>query len=121
MTHPVVAVQTRSTLEQALWTMTEYEYRRLPVLEDLNVVGMIVQHDIERALRLPGVVLQTPVKWVMTSRVITVSPDDDLATAARIVRNRQVSALPVLAQERLVGIITERDLLDVLIILLEEN
>ena len=51
----------------------------------------------------------------MTTRVLTVAPDADLLDAARMMRDERVGALPVLADGKVVGIITRSDMLRALI------
>ena len=50
------------------------------------------------------------VKEVMKRKVATVGPDASVATAARIMRDQEVGCLPVLEGERLIGMITDRDI-----------
>ena len=64
MTSRVISIESRKTIGDALELMVENGIRRLPVLAQGTLVGMIVQHDIEKALRSPGFVLETPVDWV---------------------------------------------------------
>ncbi len=121
MSSPVVTVSPRNSIQEALDIMRENDTRRLPVIDRDKLVGMLVQHDIEKALRSPGRIPDTPVEWVMTKRVHRVSPNDNVTMAAHLMRFHKISALPVMESDRLVGIITDTDLLDVLINLLEKS
>ena len=96
--------------------------RHLPVLDDddVNVVGLVSQRDLfrgalARALGYGGrarrKTLDTiSVKEVMTSDVITTSPDTPLVEAARVLTERKIGCLPVVEDGRLVGILTEGDI-----------
>ena len=121
MSSPVITVSSRNSIQEALEVMRENDTRRLPVVDRGKLVGMLVQHDIEKALRSPGRIPQTPVEWVMTKKVSHISPDEDVATAARLMKSQKISALPVIDGDRLVGIVTDTDLLEVLIKLLEQK
>jgi len=101
--------------------MRENDTRRLPVTDGGKLVGMLVQHDIEKALRSPGRIPHTPVEWVMTKRVHYVSPEDTVTEAARLMTHYKISALPVLDSGALVGIVTDTDLLHLLVRLIEEK
>jgi CBS domain-containing protein len=95
--------------------------RHLPVLDDdgQQVVGVVSQRDLfrgalARALgygrRAQRKVLDTlSVKEVMTSDVITTTPDTPLVEAARVLAERKMGCLPVVKDGRLVGILTEGD------------
>jgi acetoin utilization protein AcuB len=54
-------------------------------------------------------VLQTSVLEVTRKKVVTVEPNADVGKAARLMRENNVGSLPVVENEKLVGIITERD------------
>jgi len=122
MASPVVTVSARNSLQECLDIMRENNVRRLPVVEGAKLVGIIVQHDIEKALRSPGRISQTPVEWVMTKTdLFVVSPEDKITDAARLMKARKISALPVVEDGDLLGIITDSDLMGMLIRLLERQ
>jgi len=72
-------------------------------------------------LRSPGRIPHTPVEWVMTKRVHYVSPKQTVTDAARLMTVYKISALPVIDSGNLVGIITDTDLLHLLIRLMEQK
>lgn len=121
MIRDVITVDDRKPISFALALMHEKGIRRLPVLADEKLVGMIVQHDIEKAFNRPGVIAETPVDWIMTKHPITITPEDDLVTAARILIRNKVSGLPVMEGDHLVGIVSEIDILKVLVEFLEKR
>lgn len=121
MSTPVTTVSPRNSIKEALEIMQSKGIRRAPVLED-GLVGMVVQRDIERALRSPGVICETPVEWVMTkSKLQTVSPENTVVEAAKILRDHKISALPVIEDEELIGIITDTDILNLFIEMSEKE
>lgn len=121
MIRDVITVDDRKPISLALALMHEKGIRRLPVLADNKLVGMIVQHDIEKALHRPGVIAETPVDWIMTKHPQIIGPDDDLVTAARLLIDNKISGLPVMEGEHLVGIISEIDILSIMVDLLEKG
>jgi acetoin utilization protein AcuB len=122
MTRKVITISPRNSLKEAIGEMQKNNIRRMPVLEGNNLVGMLVQHDIEKALRTPGVVPETPVDWVMTKHnLMKVNSDDEVLKVAQIMRDHKLSALPVIEEDQLVGIITDSDILSLFIHMLAEK
>jgi len=95
--------------------------RHLPVLDDdgQRLVGIVSQRDLFRDALAQALgygrhaqrkILDTlSVKEVMTGDVVTTSPDTSLVEAARLLTERKIGCLPVVENERLVGILTEGD------------
>lgn len=121
--HARVATVTPGTLvSRAARTMRERQVRHLPVVDPKRrVVGIVTERDLRQVIvnaaiedRLgPAVraLKAVRVRDVMTWAVLTVRPETDVRDAARIMRERAIGALPVVEKGRLVGIVTERDLL----------
>lgn len=121
MTTGVISIESRKNLNDALELMVEHNIRRLPVLAHGALIGMIVQHDIEKALRSPEIVWDTPVDWVMTKKVITVPAQADLTEAINLLVKHKVSGLPVMENGVMVGILSETDILILCIELLNKK
>lgn len=84
-----------------------------PVVQKNEVIGIISRRDLLRAGKVRISVknqADTTVNRVMTTPVITVSPDDPVSTAARLMVNHDISILPVIDErKRLVGVIDRHD------------
>jgi len=129
MTPNPLTVTPRNAIRSAVNLMREGGFRRLPVVDRGRLVGIITDRDLRRAANSPVVVREQwydnfildhiEVGSCMTPNPLTIEPDAPIAEAARIMRNHKIGGLPVVANEQLVGIITETDLLDFLIELLE--
>lgn len=104
--------------------MTQNNIRRLPIVENNKLVGIVTLSDLENVpvnkpttLNFFGtsyLLEKTMLKDIMPKNreVITVRPDDYLETAASLMRKHQVGALPVVEDDKVVGIITETDIFD---------
>jgi len=115
MTRNPITVRPHSDPLAAIALLKSARVRRLPVVdEEGRVVGMVTQTDLERFLSKapsPGVVKrQHHVEQVMVARVVTVSPDHPMEEAARLMVEHKIGSLPVIEEDRLVGIITETDI-----------
>lgn len=131
MTRDVVTVAPETSFREAVRLMEELRIDALPVIEGDRVVGLVAESDLllkEELAGLPagGAVLPwqrrrdrsragaRSVREAMTRSPATVSPDDTLSAAARVMHRRRVGGLPVVEGDvRLVGIVTRSDLLKV--------
>lgn len=118
----VVTVSPDQTIAQAEKTFKDHRIRRLPVVEDGVLVGIISPHDLEKVmpsmLDAEGaseeefIAANTEIRTVMTSSPITVEVDDTLVEAIRKMRHNKIDGLPVVEAMKLVGIISVTDVLD---------
>jgi CBS domain-containing protein len=123
MTRSPVTLAPEQTLRDAVELLRSKHIRHLPVVEDSRLIGIVTDRDVKRATPslLSGVdrdeydrVLdETKIGQIMTREPMTVTPETGLKAAVKIFLERKVGALPVVSDSRLVGIITEIDLLRV--------
>jgi CBS domain-containing protein len=120
MSGKVVTAIPKTTIFEAARTMTTQGFRRLPIISEDKVVGIITTMDIIRFFGSGKVfqylksgtiiqVLNTPALEIATRDVATIEPDADVGRAAKIMQEKNIGALPVVRNGKLVGIITERD------------
>lgn len=106
--------------------------RRLPVVNDQGeLVGIITDRDLRLVVNSPLILrerwqdevllTQTNVGAIMSSPVITIEPDAWVDQAAKLMLDSQISGLPVVKDNKLVGIITVSDLLRALITLMAKE
>jgi nucleotide-binding universal stress UspA family protein/predicted transcriptional regulator len=89
--------------------MRQGSFRSMPVVDDGRVVGIITDRDLRTHT---GYQDQTEVKMAMSEPVLTVTPKMPVRDAARLLRERKIGALPVVEDERLVGVVSTSDILD---------
>ncbi len=115
-----VMVAPEDTLGKALELMKEHSIRRLPVMAKGKLVGLVTENDLMKAYPSSATSLSVwevnylfpkiKIKDIMTKDIYTVTPDTVLEEAALIMQENNISTLPVLKDNQLVGIITESDL-----------
>lgn len=128
MTPNPITVEPTTPVAEALRVMEGRKIRRLPVLRDGRLVGIVTLLDLMRVSASPATTLSVyelrylldklTVKEAMTRRVITVPPDAPIEQAALLMREHKIGGLPVVDGEQLVGIITETDIFDAFVDLL---
>ncbi|MGH2674848.1 MAG: CBS domain-containing protein [Actinomycetota bacterium] len=119
MTKAAVTDRPDDDLAAAARKMWEQQTGSLLVLEGEDLIGIITERDVLRAVAT-GMALDTPVSEVMSKDLITVEPTTSLREAAGIMTERWIRHLPVLEGGRLVGIVSQRDLAGVLAVALNE-
>jgi CBS domain-containing protein len=113
MTKEVITVDKGLSLIRAIDQLRRNEISRLVVVEAGKIVGIVTEKDIARELgsisayRLPP--SRMHVSSAMTANPITVAPDLMAKQAAEIMLDRNVSGLPVVADDKLAGIVTKMD------------
>ncbi len=111
MTDDVIGIDPNETVEVAARTLTRYNIGVLPVCTGKKLCGLVTDRDIvTRCLasgKNPG---STPVREVMTSGVVSVSPEADAAMAARLMGQKQIRRLPVVENGALCGMVSIGDL-----------
>ena len=128
MTTKVIKVTLSTTLAEARSTMKEHRIRHLPVVnEGGEMVGLLTQSDVLAAAdsilrdaenRIPA--REISIRDVMVTKIATVDENASLRQAALFLEKHRIGCLPVLADEKLVGIITDTDFVGVAINLLEQ-
>jgi CBS domain-containing protein len=120
MTKEVVVATSETTIVEAEREMVQKSFRRLPIISQGKLVGIVTAMDIVRFfgsgeafqhLRSGTVhhVLQTPALQIGAKELVTIPPDADVDEAAGIMKERNIGALLVVDGEKLVGMFTERD------------
>jgi acetoin utilization protein AcuB len=129
MSRRVIAVRPLESIRRARALMTEQRINQLLVIENDRLLGIITDRDVRgaspsvfdcslydtpepHAIADPSTI---PVERVMTRDVVTAAPEETIFAAARLMRSRRIGAVPVVAGNRVVGIVTRSDLLDALL------
>jgi acetoin utilization protein AcuB len=108
MTQQPVTVSPQDTLATAQEKMTAGHFRRVPVVHEGVLVGILTDRDLRRHV---GVEERTRVGAAMTETPLTVSPQTTVEEAVQLMLKHQISGLPVVENGKVVGIITTSDVL----------
>jgi CBS domain-containing protein len=121
MTSPVITIDVNATLPEACELIRQNKIRRLPVMQDGKLVGIVTRGDLRGAQPSEATTLsiwelnyllsKLKLSQIMTPDAITISEDATLSEAAQVMIDSKVSGLPVLnSAGDLVGMITESDI-----------
>ena len=125
MISPVLTVDASSPISSAHQLMKKNDVRRLPVLHNDKLVGIVTIGDVREASPSDATTLsiwelnylwaQLTVEKVMTRNPLSISSDMPILEAAEIMLDKKVSGLPVVDNGKLVGILTESDIFRMLV------
>jgi CBS domain-containing protein len=132
MTRPVVTIHSDALVSGAVEMMRSRRIRHLPVVDRAKrLVGIVTDRDLRQVVFDPAVQARLQratdalrgltVREVMTWGAVTVTPATSIRDAARLMHERKVGALPVVDADRVVGILTERDVLETFREILSED
>ncbi len=122
MTSRVITVSPSENILNAMNIMKTKSINRLPVVKSGKLVGLVTDGDLRAASPSPVTSLsrfemnellsKVSIKDVAVKRIVTCTPDTLIEDAALLMREHKIGALPVMEGDKLVGIITENNIMD---------
>jgi acetoin utilization protein AcuB len=120
MSMPAVTITPDTPFQDALKLMRDHQFRRLPVVDKGKLVGIVSERDLLYASPSSATSLSVwevhyllsklQVRGIMTTDVVTTTPDTPLEDAAYLMADNKIGGLPVVDEHsRIVGVITETD------------
>ena len=110
MTGSPFTVEPSATLVEAARAMANEDVGPLPVVQGDRLVGMVTDRDlVVRGIAEERDPTSTTVGDIASSDLVTVTPDTDLQEALELMARNQVRRLPVIENDRLVGIVAQAD------------
>lgn len=128
MTPNPITIQDNASITDLTQLMKDNKLKKVPVLNGTRLVGIVTDKDVDRVspsgatllsvFEIGALLAQTKVRDAMTREVVTCSPDTYIEDAAIKMRENRINALVVVSEDKVVGIITESDMLDSFIAML---
>jgi len=125
MNRTLITVDTHASLRQAQRILDRRNIRHLFVMDGKRLVGIVTDRDLRKAAPSSKSPLTTSereefmdelkVVEVMLRKLITASPSTTVREAAKVMIREKIGCLPVVEGKTLVGIVTETDLLEILV------
>lgn len=109
--HEVLQIGPDASLQEAATLLAERRIGCLPVIESGEVVGIFSERDVVRSIGGGGAeVFSRPVKDLMTSPAVTITPDVAVMSALSLMTQRRIRHLPVIEGGRMIGFVSIGDL-----------
>ena len=125
MSKKVVTVDIGDSLSVAINTLKRNRIRRMPIMDGEKLIGIVSDRDLKEAApskatsldiwELHYLMSRIILKDIMTKNPLTISPNATIEKAAIIMHDNKIGGLPVIEDDKLVGIITEQDIFGALI------
>lgn len=114
--HDIWSITPDTLVYDALKLMADKEVGALLVLEAGKLVGIISERDYARKVILQGKSsLDTPVREIMTQRVICVRPEQTIEECMALMTEKRIRHLPVLVDDQVIGVVSIGDLVKAVI------
>ena len=114
MTSDVTLACPTDTIQKIYTMIMESGFSAFPVVKKKRIVGIISRRDLIRTRRVQSIIArhaQTTIEEVMSKNVVTIGPDEPIGSAAELLVKHDVSRLPVIDGDRIVGIVDRHDVL----------
>jgi CBS domain-containing protein len=111
----IVSVSPRASVHEAIDRMLDENTGAVAVVDEGRLVGILSERDV---LRLSGTGAPFAHRWVgdvMTTALVTVGPDVSIADAARLMGERKIRHLPIVEEDRLLGMVSMREVMGLLV------
>lgn len=110
-----ITITENASVKDALDLMNAHSIRHLPIVNHGNkFIGFVTLTDLKQAF-IPSMVTDLSLKDIMVKDPIILHPDTRIETAARIIYKHKIGGIPVVENQKLVGIITITDILEAFI------
>jgi CBS domain-containing protein len=109
MTQKVLTIESIKTVTEAAALMTQNDVANLIVMENNTPIGIVTERDFVRRVLATEKSLKTKISEIMSTPLRVIDPDAPLKEAARRMVRKRIRRLPVIKDNKLVGIITATD------------
>ena len=121
MTKGVVSVDATATVNEAAKMMEDVKIGAIIVTENNTPVGIITDRDFAVKIVAHAYPITTPVKKIMSTPLISITPDESVWMLAELMFTRNVRKIPVIDNEQVIGIVTATDLVNQFAVCTEED
>ncbi len=125
MTKKLITIDEETPIIKAFRIMKDNNIRRLPVMRNEKLAGVITDRDLKEATpskatsldvhEIYSLLSEVKVKDIMSKDLLTIGPDESIEKAAMLMLNKKISGLPVIEAGNLTGVITQTDIFKALV------
>ena len=121
MTKSVISVDSSITINESAKMMEDAKVGAVIVMENNLPVGIVTDRDFAVKVAAHAYQITSPVKQIMSTPLFAINLDESVRTAADLMHERGIMKLPVIEDEKVIGIITARDIVNLLAVCVEDD
>ena len=121
MTKSVISVDASMTINETAKMMEDAKVGAVIIMEDNTPVGIVTDRDFAVKVAAHAYEISSPIKQIMSSPLLSINSDESVRNAADLMHERGVRKLPVISDDKVVGIITATDIVNLLAVCVEED
>ena len=121
MNKSVISVDSAMTVNETAKMMEDAKVGAVIIMENNTPVGIVTDRDFAVKIAAHAYQITTPIKQIMSSPLISINSDETVRTAADLMHARGIRKLPVIDDDKVVGIITSTDIVNLLAVCVEED
>ena len=121
MTKSVIAVDATLTINEAAKMMEDAKVGAIIVMENNKPLGIVTDRDFAVKVAAHAYQISDPVKKIMSSPLIAVSPDESVWMVSELMYTKGIRKLPVIENDNVIGMITATDLINQLAVSTEKD
>jgi len=121
MTKSVISVDASLTINEAAKMMEDAKVGAVIVMENNTPIGIVTDRDFAIKVVAHAYNITTHVKQIMSSPLFSINSDESVRTAADLMHDRGIRKLPVIDNEKIIGIITATDIVNLLAVCVEDD
>lgn len=121
MTKSVISADSTLTINETAKMMEDAKVGAVIVMENNVPVGIVTDRDFSVKVAAHAYQITEPVKQIMSSPLFSINSDESVRIAADLMHDRKIRKLPVIDDDKVVGIITATDIVNLLAVSVEED
>ena len=121
MTKSVISVDAALTVNETAKMMEDAKVGAVIVMENNVPIGIVTDRDFSVKVASHAYQITEPVKQIMSSPLFSINSDESVRIAADLMHEREIRKLPVIDDEKVVGIITATDIVNLLAVSVEDD
>ncbi|MGY5149468.1 MAG: CBS domain-containing protein [Candidatus Nitrosopumilus sp. bin_68KS] len=121
MTKSIISVDASMTINETAKMMEDAKVGAVIIMENNTAIGIVTDRDFAVKVAAHAYEISSPIKQIMSSPLLSINSDESIRNAADLMFERGVRKLPVLNDDKIVGMITATDIVNLLAVSVEED
>jgi len=121
MTKSVISVDSSMTINETAKMMEDAKVGAVIIMENNTPIGIVTDRDFAVKVAAHAYEISSPIRRIMSSPLLSINSDESVRNAADLMHERGIRKLPVLSDDKVVGMITATDIVNLLAVCVEED